>query len=119
MQCTVRSPDQVYLDSDATLVVAQSARGEFALMDGHAPLLAQLADGPFRVETPEGTQVFACFGATLHVEDDAVSVLVEDAVPAHDIDAKAVAEQLRQVKDTTSPEYRRLTVLAKVGERRA
>jgi len=116
MQCTLRSPDRVYLDSDTTLVVARSDQGEFAVMDGHAPLLAQLADGPVRIETAQGPRVFACFGATLRVEANVVNVLVEDAVAANDVDPADVAEQLTRMTDEASAEYRRLTVLAKLGE---
>ncbi|MGB2982667.1 MAG: hypothetical protein WBC63_02265 [Candidatus Bipolaricaulia bacterium] len=87
MECQVRSADRTFFEGDATMVVARSARGEFAVLDGHAPLLATLRSGPLRIQTAEGERVFAGFGGTLHVsEDAAVTVLLEDAVALEEID---------------------------------
>jgi len=119
MQCTVRSPDETYFDSEATMLVARSDRGEFAVMDGHAPLLAHLLDGLLRVETSDGRREFACFGATLRVEADTVTVLVEEAVAVSDIDFAAIEARLGETLDETSSEHHRLTVLAKLTERHA
>ena len=86
MQCTVQSADRTFFDGEAVMVVARSERGEFAVMEGHAPLLATLPSGPLRVQTAGGEQVFACFGGTLRVTEVAdVAVLVEDAVPLEEI----------------------------------
>jgi F-type H+-transporting ATPase subunit epsilon len=94
MQCQIRSADRTFFDGEATMVVARSTRGEFAVMDDHAPLLATLRSGPLRVKTPDSERVFACFGGTLHVSADAtVTVLVEDAVAAEDIDLASIREE--------------------------
>jgi len=88
MQCTVQSADRTFFDGEAVMVVARSERGEFAVMEGHAPLLSALRSGPLRVQTAESEQVFACFGGTLRVTESAdVAVLVEDAVPVDEITA--------------------------------
>lgn len=94
MQCQIRSADRMFFDGEATMVVARSTRGEFAVMDDHAPLLATLRSGPLRVKTTDTERVFACFGGTLHVSADAaVTVLVEDAVAAEEIDAASIREE--------------------------
>jgi F-type H+-transporting ATPase subunit epsilon len=94
MHCQIRSADRTFFDGEATMVVARSTRGEFAVMDDHAPLLAALRSGPLRVKTPDGERVFACFGGTLRVAADAaVTVLVEDAVPAEEIDIASIEKE--------------------------
>jgi F-type H+-transporting ATPase subunit epsilon len=108
MQCQVRSADRTFFDGEATMVVARSSRGEFAVMDDHAPLLASIQSGPLRVKTGEAERVYACFGGTLHVSPEAaVTVLVEDAVPLEEIDLSALGEEaeerrtvLRDVKES-------------------
>jgi F-type H+-transporting ATPase subunit epsilon len=112
MHCQVRSADRTLFDGEATMVVARSASGEFAVMDGHAPLLASLRSGPLRVKTSEGARVFACFGGSLRVSDGGeVTVLVEDAVPLEEIDLTALEGGERDApRDETDVE---------AGERRA
>jgi len=91
MHCQVRSADRTFFDGEATMVVARSSRGEFAVMDDHAPLLSSIQSGPLRVKTPDEEHVFACFGGSLRVAGGAeVTVLVEDAVPLEEIDLAAL-----------------------------
>jgi F-type H+-transporting ATPase subunit epsilon len=93
MRCRVQSADRAFFDGEATMVVARSERGEFAVMAGHAPLLSTMKSGPLRVKTADGERVFACFGGTLRVSATAdVDVLAEDAVPLEEIDLSAPAQ---------------------------
>lgn len=94
MQCRVQSADRTFFDGEATMVVARSDRGEFAIMADHAPLLSALRSGPLRVKSDDGERVFACFGGTLRVSEDArVEILVEDAVPLEEIDLSSPGDE--------------------------
>ena len=68
MHCQVRSAERTFFDGEATMVVARSGRGEFAVMDGHAPLLASLADAPLRIKAGGDEVVLACYGGALRVD---------------------------------------------------
>lgn len=81
------------------MVVAQSPRGEFAIMNGHAPLLAVLAQGPIRIQTEDEERVFVCRGGTLRVAKDQATLLVESAVSMDEIDADQVKQQLAVAGD--------------------
>lgn len=109
MQCRVQSADRTFFDGEATMVVARSNRGEFAVMADHAPLLSTLRSGPLRIQTSEGERVFACFGGTLRVSAEAsVSVLVEDAVPLGEINLEASADdpaERRRVLQDVKEQY--------------
>jgi len=94
MRCQLRSADRTLYDGDASLVVAQSPRGEFAIMDGHAPLIAVLAPGAIRIQDAGQEHVYVCRGGTLRVGDDATTLLVESALALDEIDAESVHEQL-------------------------
>ena len=105
MRCQLRSADRTLYDGEASMVVAQSPRGEFAVMTGHAPLLAVLAQGPIRIHTEEKERVFICRGGTLRVADDEITLLVESAVTIDEIDAEHVKLQLaasREDEEATS-----------------
>ena len=94
MHCELRSADRVFFDGDASMVVARSPRGEFAIMNGHAPLLAVLDRGPVRIHTKDGVRVFACHPGTLRVSADRAALLVESAVPLEEIELSDVEARL-------------------------
>ncbi len=103
------------------MIVARSPRGEFAIMEGHAPLLAVLDGGPIRIHTNGVTRVFAARRGTLRVADDRVSLLVETAVPLEEIDLGDIAARLPLLQgseesvDVEEREY--LALLRAVKER--
>jgi F-type H+-transporting ATPase subunit epsilon len=94
MRCELRSPTRAYYTGEATLVVARSHRGEFAVMQHHAPLLAELRPGVVRIQTGEEEKAFACFGGSLAVKEDIVSIFVLDAVAVEEIDLDAARRAL-------------------------
>jgi len=93
MHCRLRSPDRTYYDGEATMVVARTPRGEFAVLEGHAPLLAQLREGPVRIKTADGEIGFLCGSGTLEVRGGEVTVLTTDVEPVDDIDLCALQRQ--------------------------
>jgi F-type H+-transporting ATPase subunit epsilon len=103
------------------MVVAVSPRGEFAIMDGHAPLLAALARGPIRIHADGGTLIFACDRGALRANGDRVSLLVESGVPLEEIDLSDVEAELTRLGETDDAanvdEKERLTLLRTVKER--
>jgi len=99
MQCQLRSADRILFEGHASMVVTRSPRGEFAIMDGHAPLLAVLDAGPIRIHADGDTRVFASRGGTLRTVGDRVSLLVESAVPVEEIDLSDVQARLSRLAD--------------------
>jgi F-type H+-transporting ATPase subunit epsilon len=89
LHCQLRSPDRTFFEGEATSVTARSPRGEFAVLPHHAPLLAELAAGPVRIQTASGERQFACFGGTLAVEGDRIVILGSEIVPREEIDLAA------------------------------
>jgi F-type H+-transporting ATPase subunit epsilon len=121
MHCQLRSADRTFFDGDASMVVAQSPHGEFAIMDGHAPLLAVLARGPIRIHTASETRVFACRRGTLRTTGDRISLLVESAVPVEEIDLSDVEARVSQLGEgddlANIEEKEHLALLRTVKER--
>lgn len=121
MHCEIRTPERTLFEGDATMIVASSPRGEFAIMADHAPLLASLGQGPVRVQTEEGERTFACLGGTLRVAESTVTILAEAAVPVEEIDLAAVREQLAQLppdaNGESTPQREALLALERVKEK--
>ena len=121
MHCQLRSADRTFFDGDASMVVAKSERGEFAIMDGHASLLAVLDRGPVRIHTSDQTRVFACPRGTLRTSGDRISLLVESAVPVEEIDLSEIASRMAQLAEveggSAGDEAEHLALLREVKER--
>ena len=94
MHCQLQSPERMLFDGEAKIVVAHSPEGEFAVMDGHAPLLAALGPSPLRIKTEDEEHVFALSGGVLQVTTDGVTILAHEAIPAGEIDLAAVRSRI-------------------------
>lgn len=98
MHCQLRSAERALFDGEATMVVAHSPKGEFAVMEGHAPLLAILANAPLRIKTEKGEHAFALLTGLLRVSKEGVMILAQEAIPSEEIDLFAVRQRLTKIE---------------------
>ena len=124
MRCIIRSADRTLYEGDADRIVARSPHGEFAVMNGHAPILAVLACGPLRIQDADAEHVFVCKSGTFGLADEQVSILVERPYTMEEIDVSAIRKQLSAHEqgsvDTLDPEEASyLELLCQVKERHA
>ena len=81
------SPRRIVYSGDATSVSLPGAMGGFQVLHSHAPLLSSLNVGTMKLRTAEGTEVFyATSGGFVEVRDNVVTVVVESAEWANEID---------------------------------
>jgi F-type H+-transporting ATPase subunit epsilon len=63
----VVTPQREVWSGQAEMVIARGVDGELGIMNGHVPLLIQLAAGRLRLEQTEGPEIaFAVDGGFLH-----------------------------------------------------
>jgi F-type H+-transporting ATPase subunit epsilon len=98
MHCIVRSADRTLVDGNAERVVARSPYGEFAVMDGHAPILAVLVPGVLRLLVDGTERVIVCKGGTFSLADKNVTVLVERPYMLEEIEPTAVQAQIAELQ---------------------
>jgi len=98
MHCQLRSAERALFDGEATMIVAHSPKGEFAVMEGHAPLLAILDNAPLRIKTEKGEHAFALLTGLLRVSKEGVMILAQEAIPSEEIDLFAVRQRLTKVE---------------------
>jgi F-type H+-transporting ATPase subunit epsilon len=87
----VVTPERMVWSGRATLVVARGTEGEVGVMNGHVPMLLQLAVSPLFIDTEEGERIAAAVdGGFLHVitrdGETRVDVLAESAELRDEID---------------------------------
>ena len=124
MHCTLRSADQTLIDADAERIVARSPHGEFAVMDGHAPILAVLVPGVIRVQINGTERTIVCKGGTFSLVDKSVTVLVEQPYTLEEIDPDSLRVQISKLQAaessaSLSEEIAYLELLCRVKETHA
>lgn len=88
------TPRGVVAHTDADSVQAPGELGEFELLPGHVPLLTALKPGVLTIGTKARTR-YAVSSGYLRVDPSgAVEILVEQALPAGEIDADSAKKDL-------------------------
>ena len=88
------TPRGVVAHTDADSVQAPGELGEFELLPGHVPMLTALRPGVLTIGTKARAR-YAVSSGYLRVDPaGAVEILVEQALPAKDIDADAAKKEL-------------------------
>ncbi|MEJ7603644.1 MAG: ATP synthase F1 subunit epsilon [Kofleriaceae bacterium] len=88
------TPRGVVAHTDADSVQAPGELGEFELLPGHIPLLTALKAGVLTIGTKQRAR-YAVSSGYLRVDPTgAVEILVEQAMPAKDIDLDAAKKEL-------------------------
>ena len=92
------TPEGPAYEGDAQMVIVPGAAGEIGVLARHAPLVAMLKAGSTRVHVRRDAEVreFATGPGFFKVEQDRAIALVDDAVPAKEIDAERAERQLEQ-----------------------
>ena len=98
------SAERKVFEEEAEMVVARTTEGEMGVLQGHEPVLGQLAEGGVvRVHLADGgVRPFAVHGGFLSVSADGVSILARTAEPGDEIDvsrAKKALERAEQAGD--------------------
>lgn len=84
----VVTPEKVLVSREVDTVVLPGAEGEFGVLPGHIPVLAGLLPGELRYEADGKKNYLAITDGFSEVSEDRVSVLVDAAEKAQDIDTR-------------------------------
>ena len=101
------TPYKQVLSQEVDEVTAPGTVGEFGILPGHTPLLTTLKIGELSYRQGAETFHLAVNWGYVEVEDDKVTVLVETAEPADEIDlerAKAALGRAEEALRKLSPE---------------
>ena len=98
------SQEKTLFEGEAKMVVMDGQEGQLGIVKGHSPLLAILKPGPVRMIQESGEEVFFTNGGFAEVQPESITILVDLAVRADDLDeakilkAKEEAEKLLKDK---------------------
>jgi F-type H+-transporting ATPase subunit epsilon len=95
------SPASLLASGEASMVIAPGTEGDFAVMPGHAPIVATLRPGTVEVYE-SGDQPSARFfvaGGFAEVALDKFTVLAETAIPMDEVDGAHLEQQIQNTKE--------------------
>jgi len=82
----VLTPERQVIDAQASFVAAPGTEGEFGVLPGHADFFTLLKSGEVSYESGGSRHYIAVSWGYAHVNPSTVSILVENAEKAEDID---------------------------------
>ena len=94
--CRIITPERTVYDGEADLVVVRIADGDIGVMADHAPTVSTVAIGDVRVREGDERHVFATSDGFFKVAENLVQVLVEEAVPAEEINADEAENRVQE-----------------------
>jgi len=93
------TPEGPAYEGEAEMLIVPGADGEIGVLARHAPLVAMLKAGSTRVHRGDTDVLeFATGPGFFKVEQDRAIALVDDAVPAKEIDRERAERQLEEAR---------------------
>ena len=94
------SPARLLFSGDVASVQIPGTEGEMTIMANHAPVLATLKPGVVVVAKDAGsTEKIFVRGGFAEVNASGLTVLAETAIPLADLDAAAIASQIKDAEE--------------------
>lgn len=94
----VVTPEKVMVSQEVDMVVAPGVLGEFGVLEGHVPFLSGIVPGELHYTSGTQTESFVVSGGFAEVSNDRVSVLVDSAEKAHEIDVERARSAMERAK---------------------
>jgi F-type H+-transporting ATPase subunit epsilon len=89
------SPERILMSVDADQVVVPGADGDFAVLAGHAPVIATLRPGVLDVTSAAGKKRLFVKAGFAEVDPTRLTVLAQKAYDVDDMNADVIAAELK------------------------
>ena len=100
----VVTPDRVLVSQEADMVVAPGAEGEFGILPGHILFLSGILPGELRYTSGSGSESLSVTTGFAEVSNDRVSVIVDAAEVASDVNLERARSAVERARDRLSKE---------------
>ena len=95
----VVTPERILISQEVETVVAPGSLGEFGVLEGHVPFLSGIVPGELRFTAGGKTERFAVSSGFAEVSENKVSILVDAAERARDVDLERARKALERAKE--------------------
>ena len=95
----VVTPAKITVSQDVDMVVAPGSLGEFGILEGHVPFLSGLVPGELRYTVDDEVEHLAVTSGFAEVSNDNISILVDAAEKAQDIDIDRAKKAMERASE--------------------
>jgi F-type H+-transporting ATPase subunit epsilon len=95
----VVTPERSLISQEVESVVAPGSLGEFGVLEGHVPFLSGIVPGELRFTAGGKTERFAVASGFAEVSENKVSILVDAAERARDVDVERARKALERARE--------------------
>lgn len=95
----VVTPEKVMVSQEVDIVVAPGTMGEFGVLEGHVPFLSGIEPGELRFSNGNQTERFLVTTGFSEVSNNKVSILVDAAEKATEIDVERARKAMERAKE--------------------
>jgi F-type H+-transporting ATPase subunit epsilon len=96
--CRIITPERPVFDDEVDLVITRIADGELGALVDHAPTVSTVEIGNVRIQQGEEWSVYATSDGFFKVSENLVQILVEEAVPAGEIDVEEAENRVEEAE---------------------
>ena len=100
--CRIITPEEMIFDDEADLVVARIADGEIGVLVDHAPVVSTVEFGDLRITQGDEKHIYATSDGFFKVSENLVQILVEEAIPAGEIDVSEAENRVEEAEKELS-----------------
>src|SRR5918911_2118542 len=100
--CRIITPEETIFDGEADLVVARIADGEIGVLVDHAPVVSTVDFGEVRITKDDERYIYATSDGFFKISENLVQILVEEAVPAGEIDVDEAENRVEEAENWIS-----------------
>lgn len=93
-RCQIVTPSESVLDESVTYVSFPAWDGQVGVMKGTAPFLAEVGAGSLRIDFGSGSRLYLLDGGFAQMQDDVLTLLADDVIPADHLDLNEAQEEL-------------------------
>jgi len=94
----VVTPEKLLISQEVQTVVAPGSLGEFGILEGHIPFLTGIMIGGIRYVSGEKKEYIAVTSGFVEVHDNKVSILVDSAEKAIEIDIERAQQSMERAR---------------------
>jgi ATP synthase F1 epsilon subunit len=96
LQVSILTPDRIFQNESAEELILPTSTGQVGILNGHAPLITALDIGPIMLCKKSNWTALALMGGFALVQQNQVTILVNEAVAASTIDRKEAEKALEE-----------------------
>jgi len=99
LQICIMTPDQIFLNQEADEIILPTNTGQMGVLANHAPLISALDIGVMLVRTKTTWNSLALMGGFALVQQNQVTILVNEAESAKTIDKETAEAAFNEAKE--------------------